>query len=129
MAIEIGAARAWNKPIYAVVTDPSASYSGLALRGVPLYTAGRLADVVRAIRVSVQEFTEEDSLILARLYSESGATVDQFALDPRQLERLAKSFARLSGKRIDGDRLLSELLRLRKQKKLARRRPAGRSIS
>jgi hypothetical protein len=129
MAIEIGAARAWNKPIYAVVTDPSADYTGVALKGVPRYTAGRLADVIRAIKVGIQEFSEDDSLVLARLYSETTATVDQLALDARQLARLAGSFARASGKRIDGDRLLSELLRMRKQRKLVRRRPAGRATS
>ncbi len=129
MAIEIGAAMAWNKPIYAVVTDPSANYAGVTLKGVPLYTAGRLADILRVIKASVQQFSEDDSLILARLYSETTATVDQLAIEPRQLERLAKSFARASGKQVDGDRLLSELLRLRKQKKLVRRRAAGRATS
>lgn len=129
MAIELGAARAWNKPIYAVVTDPSVRYTGLALKGVPLYTAGRLADVIRVIKAGIQQFSEEDSLILARIYADAKTTVDQLALDSRQLAQLANGFARASGKRVDGDRLLSELLRMRKQKKLVRRRPAGRSLS
>src|SRR3954471_24642869 len=47
MAIEIGAARAWNKPIYAVVTDPSSLPIPSALSGIQLYTVGRIEDVIQ----------------------------------------------------------------------------------
>src|SRR4051812_34203866 len=46
MAIEIGAVRAWNKPIFAVVTDPSLTRLPPALSGVPLYTIGRIEEVI-----------------------------------------------------------------------------------
>ncbi len=129
MAVEIGAARAWNKPIYAIVTDPTASYEGAALKGVALYPKGRVADVIRLIQESSHQFTEEDRSLLARLYSEAAVSVDQLLLSPAKLEKLVKQFSRASGKRVDGERLLSELLRMRKQKKLVRSRPAGRSAS
>lgn len=127
MAVEIGAARAWNKPIYAIVTDSTARYEGAALKGVVLYPKGRVADVIRLIQESSHQFTEEDRSLLARLYSEAAVSVDQLLLSPAKLEKLVKRFSRASGKRVDGERLLSELLRMRKQKKLVRHRPAGRS--
>jgi hypothetical protein len=121
MGIEIGAARAWHKPIYAVVTDPSATPVDPALAGIPLYTTGRLEDVIRLIRSSAQQLSEEDRLALGELYSEMDISVDQLTLDPRQLAALVKKFAKRTGKAADGERLLSELLRLRKQGRLVRK--------
>ena len=77
MAIEIGAARAWNKPIYAIVTDPASNRLIPALTGIPLYTYGRIQDVIKAIKASVEEFSEDDRVILIELYSRMGTSVDQ----------------------------------------------------
>lgn len=127
MGIEIGAARAWHKPIYAVVTDPSATLLDPALAGIPLYTAGRLDDVIRLIRASASQLSEEDRLVLGQLYSEMDISVDQLTLDPRQLGDLVKKFTKRTGKAVDGERLLSELLRLRKQGKLDCNGPSAQS--
>jgi len=127
MAIEIGAARAWNKPIYAVVTDPSSVRLPAALTGIRLYTVGRLQDVIRAIVSSIQQLTDEDRALLIRLHADSGTTADQLALEPGRLGGLVKKFEHGSGKSVTGERLLSELLRLRKQGKLLKHRPAGRA--
>ena len=127
MAIEIGAARAWNKPIYAIVTDPASNRLIPALTGIPLYTYGRIQDVIKAIKTSVEEFSEEDRVILIELYSRMGISVDQLILDPRQRDTLVKKFVKKSGRIVEGERLLSELLRLRKQGRLARKRSADRT--
>ena len=115
MAIEIGAARAWNKPIYAVVTDPSSTRIAPALTGVPLYTPGRIQDVITSIRASIEKFSDQDRGVLTELYSELEVSADQLALDPRQLGLLVKKFEKRTGRVVEGERLLSELLRLRKQ--------------
>ncbi len=127
MAIEIGAARAWNKPIYAIVTDPASNRLVPALTGIPLYTYGRIQDVIKSIKTSVAVLSEEDRLILGELYSQMGTSVDQLILDARQRETLVKKFVKKSGKIVEGERLLSELLRLRKQGRLARKRSADRT--
>ena len=127
MAIEIGAARAWNKPIYAIVTDPASNRLIPALTGILLYTYGRIQDVIKAIRASVEEFSEDDRVILGELYSRMGTSVDQLILDPKQRDTLVKKFAKKSGRIVEGERLLSELLRLRKQGELARKRSADRT--
>lgn len=125
MGIEIGAARAWNKPIYAVITDPSSMSMAPALTGVSLYTPGRIQDVIRSIRASVEKFTDKDRVILTELYSELEVSADQLALDPGGLGLLVRRFERRTGKAVEGERLLSELLRLRKQGVLARKRSAA----
>lgn len=127
MAIEIGTARAWNKPIYAIVTDPASNRLIPALTGILLYTYGRIQDVIKAIRASVEEFSEDDRVILGELYSRMGTSVDQLILDPKQRDTLVKKFAKKSGRIVEGERLLSELLRLRKQGELARKRSADRT--
>jgi hypothetical protein len=125
MSIEIGAARAWNKPIFAITTEPSSVRLPPVLAGTPLYTAGRIDDVIHEITRSRQPLTDEDRNALAKVYAEVGVPVDQFALDPKHLEELVRRFRKATGKAFSGERLLSELLRMRKQGKLPKKRSAG----
>jgi hypothetical protein len=126
MAIEIGAARAWNKPIYAVVTDPSSLPIPSALSGIQLYTVGRIEDVIQAIKLGVQQLSEEDRSYLIQLYSTLGVPVDRLALDPKHLEELVRKFRAGRGREVSGERLLSELIRLRKNGKLVKNHARGR---
>lgn len=132
MAVEIGAARAWNKPLFGVLTDPTQKPKPISLEGMHFYTASRIEDVITAIKLSREAFSDDDRAVLANLYANSHVNVDQLALDPINLQRLVKRFARSTGKIVSGEQLLSELLRLRKQGKLSRhvgsrraRRPTG----
>jgi hypothetical protein len=120
MAIEIGAARAWNKPIFAIVSEPSSTRLPPAMAGIDLYTAGRLEDVIKAIKTSVEQLTEDDRVFVSRLFSELDISVDQLAFEPARRGELVKRFKKGRGKSVSEERLLSELLRLRKQGKLAR---------
>jgi hypothetical protein len=128
MVIEIGAAQAWNKPIYAIVTEPSSIRPPSTMNGIGLYTTGRLEDVINAIQASVKQWTEEDRVFLSGLYSGMDISVDQLAFEPGRRRELVKAFKKARGKTISEERLLSELLRLRKQGRLTRqgrRRPTG----
>jgi hypothetical protein len=118
MAIEIGAARAWNKPIFAIVTEPSSTRLPSAMAGIDLYTTGRLEEVITSIKNSAEQLTEEDRVFLAHVYSELEVSVDQLAFEPWWRGELVKRFKKARGKSISEERLLSELLRLRKQGKL-----------
>jgi hypothetical protein len=124
MHIEIGAARAWNKPVYAIVTDPSSVRPSAAMSGIGLYTVARLQEVIRAIQSSVHRFTDHELDLLTKLYAKMEISVDELALDMDQREELVRRFKRGTGKAVPGEHLLSELLRLRKQGKLVRKRPA-----
>src|SRR5207253_1183035 len=72
MAIELGAARAWNKPIFGVVADPTFTDLPPGLSGIHLYTSGRVEDVIRAIKASGKELSDDDRSLLAGLYTEIG---------------------------------------------------------
>jgi hypothetical protein len=129
MAIEFGAARSWNKPIYAVATDPASTRPPRALSGIRLDSIGRLPDIIQDIKANVRQLSDEDRDFLAQLYAEKGIGADQFALHPEELEDLAERFHKARGKNVPGERLLSELLRLRKQGMLPKIRPSHRSRS
>jgi hypothetical protein len=128
MVIEIGAAQAWNKPIYAIVTEPSSIRPPSMMNGIGLYTTGRLEDVINAIKASVEQLTEEDRVFLSGLYSGLDVSIDQLPFEPLQRGKLVREFKKGRGKTISEERLLSELLRLRKQGRLIRhgkRHPSG----
>jgi hypothetical protein len=120
MAIELGGARAWNKPIFGILTDPTRQMPLVGFSNIHLYTAARIADVIRQIQLTGEGLSASDRESLASVYAEFDISIDQLAVEPKQLETLAKRFSRATGKIVPGERLLSELLRMRKQGKLAR---------
>jgi hypothetical protein len=120
--LEVGAAQGWNKPIFAVVTDPVSTRLPTALRGTDLFTIGRIQDVINAIKRSAEQITEDDRAFLSQQYAEMGISLDQLTDDSDRLEDLVKRFRKGRGKIVPGERLLSELFRLRKQGRLRRRR-------
>jgi hypothetical protein len=129
MSIEIGGALAWNKPIYALVTDPASTRLPSHLTGVRLYPFSRLQDVIESIESSFQPFSDDDLALLSKLYADVGVPVDSLSLAPKALGDLVTRFNKGRGQVVSGERLLSELLRLRKRGQLAKRRPLARSSS
>jgi len=115
MGIEIGAAAAWNKPTFGIISDPSVSNLPLTVPEMPLYTLGRIDEVIQKVKESGQQLSDADLQSLSRLYAEMGESVDRFALEPALLSDLTRHFRKDTGKTVPGERLLSELLRLRKQ--------------
>jgi hypothetical protein len=126
MTIELGAARAWNKPVFGIVTDPAISRLPSDLSGIRLFTPGRIEEVIRAVKLAGQELSDADRDLLSKAYSGIGIPVDQLALQPSHLEKLAHRFGVGAGKTVSEERLLSELFRLRKQGKLASGRMTSR---
>jgi hypothetical protein len=117
MWIEIGAVRAWNKPIFGVLTDPL-HHPPTGLSGIPFYVPGRMDELINSVKATDRNVSETDSLILAEVYEEIGASVDQLILDPKLRQRLVRRFTTRAKKTVSEERLLSELLRMRKQRRL-----------
>jgi hypothetical protein len=127
MGSEIGAAQAWNKPLFAVVTEPSFTALPAALSGGAVYPPERIGDVVEAIKRSGQQLSDSDRALLANVFQGIGLSVDQLAVDPKHLQKLVRRFNTRAHKNVPGERLLSELLRMRKQGHLNKTRLADRS--
>ena len=123
MAIELGAAQVWNKPLFAILTDAASPHLPIALAGRQIYTPGRIDEIIRDVNRAGQDLTDADRTTLAELNHSLDSPVDLYAANPVRLEKLVRRFRAATGKAASGERLLSEMLRLYKQGQ-ARRREA-----
>ena len=81
-----------------------------------------LDDLIVAVRSALVGFTDAEEKALVSLFSETGIPADELFLSSFELERLTGEFNASLGRRYTGERLLTELLRLRKRGRLPRLR-------
>jgi hypothetical protein len=118
--VELGAATAWHKPIFVILNGPASSRLPAALQTYQAFPRNRLDEALNQIRRNLEPFTDEDREKLAKIYSELNVSADRYGQSPRELQDLVKKFNARNKKQVSGTRLLSELLRMRKQSKLPR---------
>ena len=118
--VEIGAAAAWSKPIYVVVNGSLTTKLPSVLRSYPIYPLSRFDEVIHAIQTGFDALTIDERDALADVYQNVGVPADQLSQSPRALRDLAKAFGKRTHKQFSGERLLSEILRLRKSGRLPR---------
>jgi hypothetical protein len=123
--IEIGAAAAWNKPVFLLINGPSSTRIPAALQNYSIYPLNRLDEVVHAIKSGFEPLSQSERDSLADIYSQLNLPTDQLSQSPSALRDLTVEFNARSGKQFSGERILSELLRLRKKGKLPRLRSKG----
>jgi TIR domain len=120
--VEIGAAAAWNKPVFLVINGPSSTKLPPALSAYPVFPLGRLDEVIRAIRSGFDPLTDSERNVLADIYRELNTPADQLSQSPKALRELTGAFNKQTSKQFSGERLMWELLRMRKSGKLPRLR-------
>jgi len=120
--VEIGAAAAWNKPVFLLINGPSSTKLPSALASYPVFPLGRLNDVVQEIRSGFEPLSNEDRNILADVYRSLNTPADQLSQSPAALRDLTTTFNRRAQKQFSGEQLLSELIRMRKRGELPRLR-------
>lgn len=119
LALELGVAWGAAVPVYVLT-------SGVPTADVPAYLAkyrvgelwGGLPRIVDEIRLSAQPLTDDQTQTLLDTFKRLGATVDDLQRDFSARVRLAEDFAGETGLTLKPDRLVRELLRLRKAKRL-----------
>lgn len=124
--IELGAATAWNKPIFVLLNGPASTRVPAALEAYQVYPRNRIDEVLTQIRRNFEPITDDERLVLIEAYSELGIPADRLSQSPRELQQLEETYNEMTGKQLSGTRLLSELLRMRKQAKLPRINPIRR---
>jgi hypothetical protein len=122
--VEIGGAAAWNKPIFLIINGPSSMKLPPALSAYPVYPLGRLEEIIQQIRLGFQPLTDDERGALADIYRQLNTSADQLSQSPKALRDLTTRFNKRADKQFSGERLLSELLRMRKQGRLPRLRRA-----
>ncbi len=118
LVFEIGAARAWNKPVYGIVSNPSSTRLPAALHDLRVYPASRIDEVAQEIKRSSESLSDSEIESLVDAYRRTDVSVDQLALQPQRLSELTKQFQKQTGRQAPGEQLLRILLRLRKQRAL-----------
>jgi hypothetical protein len=118
IAFEVGAARAWNKPIYAVAANPANVRLPLGLQGVIIYPPSRIEEIAQEIKKGSGVLSDADQPVLIEEYHRIGVPVDQLALQPKQLSTLTKQFKKRVKRNVAAEELVRTLLRLRKRGEL-----------
>jgi hypothetical protein len=114
IGVEVGAALAWHKPIYVIQTDIRGTGLPLYLSGFPIYPITRIDDLAFKLKSDLKPLSDEDRNNLAKAYSQLGIPVDKLLQNPYEIERLATLFKQDSGRQASGERLMQELVRMRK---------------
>ncbi|NQU25005.1 MAG: toll/interleukin-1 receptor domain-containing protein [Candidatus Nealsonbacteria bacterium] len=115
IAVEVGAAKAWRKPVYVVHTERGDVRLPDYLAEYPTYPIARIDDIVRSITRGLKGLSEDEQQILCSVYSEIGIPTDQLMVQPASLDKLAREFNNRSPTRFSGEQLVRELLQLRKR--------------
>jgi len=118
IALEVGAARAWQKAVYVLLVGVVPKEMPPFLQELDTFTVSRIPALINAIRDSASPLTLSQQAILARVYESSSVPSDQLARRPMALERLTRRFNNLASTTFAPERLLQELIRLRKKGKL-----------
>lgn len=114
VALELGAAVAWSKPVFLVCQRHQSQKVG-SLWGFDVYSWEDWPAIVRRIKAADKPLSEEDRSLLTQMYIEHGVPTDQFMHQPAALESLTRDFNARAPRMVSGERLLNALLRLRKQ--------------
>ena len=118
--VELGAATAWNKPIFILLNGPASMRLPKALESYRAYPLNRVDEIFGKIRHNLEPISDDDRKVLAETYRGVNVPADQLSQSPRSLHQLVEEFNAKTQKHLSGDRLLSELLRMRKKAELPR---------
>jgi len=113
-AVELGAAMAWHKPIFVVSSGNGNTRLPAYLSGYPIYPLSRIEDVAQSIQRSMHALSEAEISLLQDAYHKCKIPTDKLLLEPASLDKLARTFNARSKVTYSGERLVQELLRLRK---------------
>ena len=120
IAVELGAAMAWHKSIYVVRTENGSAKAPDYLQEFPIYPISRLDDVVHSIRNALKPLSKKQLAALRSAYLDLGIPTDKLLRDPASIDVLARQFNRRCSAHVPGERLVLELVRLRKAGNLPR---------
>lgn len=120
LALEVGAAMGWGKPIHVVSTDDGPL--PVHLQHLQVTRLSDLPGLIRSVRRETRPLSRAERDLLTTIYVGVGVPTDKLMLDPDAATQLVEEFNRRTRTTTSADRLLRELLRLRKVGRLPRLR-------
>ena len=118
VAFEIGMALAWNKPVFVLYDGISKSDIPNYLRSYRVASISKLSQVVREIKKVQQPLSDSDRETLVEVYCDLAVATDKLLGRPLLVRQLAEDFNGRTKSAVGGEKLVQELIRLRKQGKL-----------
>ena len=115
IGVEIGAAAAWHKPIFIVHTSTGSIQFPSYLMQYKTYPLSRIDDVALEIRRGLEVLSDDEKRKLIQAYSELGIPADRLLGEPSSIEKLARAFRSSALREVPGERLMRELINLRKR--------------
>jgi hypothetical protein len=120
LLVELGAASAWRKPVMIVWTGPAEVRLPVYLESYRVFPLSRLDDLVQAVRKAPEPLRPEEQRKLIAAWRTLQLPTDELLQQPDAVERLARTFNRGGSRTVSSERLLQELVRLRRRGELPR---------
>lgn len=124
LGLAIGAAFAWNKPVFIVLNAPPTTRLPEILQSFPVFPVSRISDLVEHVLALQAPLGDEAVDALKDAYVHIGIPTDKLNTSPNSLQDLTKRVNERTASTHSGEVLLRELLRLRKRGELPRLRKA-----
>jgi hypothetical protein len=120
VAVEIGAASAWQKPIYILIEGKGEFHVPVYFSKYQVYRTSEVDVVIDQIVKALSPMDDEIRETLISAYSELGIPTDRLLMQPMMIEKLNDTLWKNIHIRLPSERIMQELLRLRKQRELPR---------
>lgn len=120
VAVEIGAASAWQKPVYILTEGRGEYHVPFCISKQEVFKISEIGKVVEMISDGLNPLSDEQKKALVNGYIKLRVPTDRLLMEPGSIESLKSTLWKESGIRISGERIMQELLRLRKRGKLPR---------
>jgi len=118
LGIEIGAASAWQKPIYILTAGTGEHHIPKLISHYRMFKISEIEKLVQMVSKDLNPLNEQEKQALVKAYRSLGIPTDKLLMQPAHIDRLNKMLWRNSRLRLSGERIMQELLRLRKRGKL-----------
>ena len=116
VTIELGSALGWGMPIYLLLKEgiePSALQAPFARH--PAFPLSDLDVAIDEIARGIDRLDDRQVKRLGELYADTGVPVAKLVDDPDEMDKLARRFNRAVGAKLSPERVLQEVIRLRKR--------------
>lgn len=120
VGVEIGAASAWQIPVYILVEADGEYNLPMPFSKYETFTSSEIGKVVDLILRDRKPLSDEDRQALTKAYVDLRIPTDRLLMEPGSIEQLRNILRKESGLRISGERMMQELIRLRKRGRLPR---------
>lgn len=128
VAVEIGAASAWQKPIYIVTTAEGEYQLPTYISQYEIVKSSEISNLIELISKGRKPLTDKDRDVLKEAYFKLQIPTDQLLREPRHIRKLQQMLRSEYSLTISNERIMQELLRLRKSGRLLRLRKRSRLL-